>query len=132
MYLISDLAKKANTTTDAIRFYLQKGLLKPTLKAENGYYFYDDVVLERLLFIRNCRDLDISIAEIEQLIFLLQDKARCCHTVNDLITQHITALDQKIMQLQKFREKLLDIRSSCTTVGTIESCSIIKHFEQGK
>jgi DNA-binding transcriptional MerR regulator len=131
MYLISELAKQANTTVDAVRFYQKKGLIHASMQAANQYYYYDQQCLQRLVFIKNCRDLDISLAEIGQLFFLLEDPARCCQTVNTLMEQHIDTLDQKIAQLQQFRDQLLRINQSCTQIGSIKDCSIIKHLERG-
>ena len=130
MYLISELAKKANTTVDAVRFYQKKALIRASMQADNHYHYYDQHCLQRLLFIKNCRDLDISLAEIEQLLFLLDDPENGCQTVNQLIRQHIHSLDKKIAQLQQFRTQLMDIEASCQQIGSIKHCSIIQHLAQ--
>lgn len=51
MLSISQLAKKAETTIDTIRFYEKKGLLLPKMKAINNYRYYDQGSLDKLSFI---------------------------------------------------------------------------------
>ena len=65
-YLIRDLVKKTGLSADTVRFYEKKALIQPTLRAENNYRYYDDDTLKRLIFIKRCRALDLSLKEIEQ------------------------------------------------------------------
>ena len=46
-YGIGEVAKKLQVSTRTLRFYDQKGLLKPT-KAENGYRFYNENQVQQL------------------------------------------------------------------------------------
>ena len=49
-YLIGDLAKKTQLSTDSIRFYEKKQLIKPSFRADNNYKYYDEDTLKRLIF----------------------------------------------------------------------------------
>ena len=60
-YLIKDLAKKAQLSPDAIRFYEKKNLIQPSFRAQNHYRYYNDQVLKRLIFIKRCRALNMSL-----------------------------------------------------------------------
>lgn len=42
VYTISELANLAGISTRTLRFYDEKGLLKPTDTSEAGYRFYDE------------------------------------------------------------------------------------------
>lgn len=129
MYLIHVLAKKLNISTDSIRFYEKKGLLKPTLKAENRYRYYDDECLKKLIFIKNCRSLDMSIQEIQQLLLLLNDKESSCQSVDLLVENHIEQIEDKIKQLNLFKQHLHQLRNSCPKTENINNCQIIKNLE---
>ena len=39
-YLIGELAKKTQLSTDSIRFYEKKQLIKASFRAENNYKYY--------------------------------------------------------------------------------------------
>ncbi|MDN5435219.1 MAG: MerR family DNA-binding transcriptional regulator, partial [Acinetobacter sp.] len=48
-YLISDLAKKTQLSTDTVRFYEKKNLIRSSYRADNNYKYYDDETLKRLI-----------------------------------------------------------------------------------
>lgn len=128
MFLISDIAKLTNTTIDAVRFYEKKGLLKPVYKAENQYRYYDQSSLARLTFIKNCRNLDLSITEITQLLSEIEQPNKNCESVDRLIEKHLEDINVKIKELKNFQKDLKDIRSSCKETHQISSCTIIKNL----
>ena len=130
-YLIRDLVKKTGLSADTVRFYEKKALIQPTLRAENNYRYYDDDTLKRLIFIKRCRALDISLKEIEYLIELEQKPQQDCSAVNQLIDEHLKQVEQKIIELQKFQIQLQQFRQSCATQSTIDDCQILRHLEAG-
>jgi DNA-binding transcriptional MerR regulator len=93
--------------------------------------YYQDDALKRLIFIKRCRALDISLKEIEYLIELEQNPQQDCNAVNQLIAEHLKQVEQKIIELQKFQIQLQQLRQSCTTQSTIDDCQILRHLEAG-
>lgn len=69
-YLIKDLANKTQLSTDTIRFYEKKKLVLPSFRADNNYRYYNHDALKRLILIKRCRNLDMTLKEIETLIEL--------------------------------------------------------------
>lgn len=63
---IGQLAQSVGVDTQTIRFYERQGLLPPPGRQENGYRVYTEKHVERLAFIRRCRILDLSLAEISR------------------------------------------------------------------
>lgn len=47
-YTIGDLAKKLNITTRTIRYYDQKGMVKPSRVSESGYRLYSDEQIKQI------------------------------------------------------------------------------------
>ncbi len=66
-YGIGEVAKKLQVSTRTLRFYDQKGLLKPT-KAENGYRFYNEDQVQQLQVIIYLKELGFSLAKIKTLL----------------------------------------------------------------
>lgn len=129
-YLISALAKKTGLSTDTIRFYEKKGLIQPNFRANNSYRYYAEDSLKRLLFIKRCRALDMSLKEIETLIALEQNPNADCHEVNDIIEHHLQEINNKINELQDFQSQLSTLRASCISPNTIDHCQILKSLEK--
>lgn len=128
-YLMRDLVKRTDLSADSIRFYEKKNLIQPTLRGDNNYRYYDDEALKRLIFIKRCRALDLSLKEIERLIELEQQPDQNCNAVNDLIDHHLEQVNAKIAELQNFQLQLQQLRQSCNTQSTIDHCNILKRLE---
>lgn len=70
-YTIGDLAKKLNITTRTIRYYDQKGLVKPSRVSESGYRLYSDEQVKQLKLIIFLKELGFSLKDIQKI---LEDK----------------------------------------------------------
>jgi len=110
-YLIRDLAQKTHLSTDTIRFYEKKQLIQPCFRGDNNY---------RLIFIKRCRALDMSLQEISQLVELVKQPQAGCQVVDQMIEQHIQQVEEKISELQTFYTQLQDLRKSCSSDTTID------------
>lgn len=128
-YLISDIAKKADLSTDTIRFYEKRGLIQPNFRASNQYRYYGDEALKRLIFIKRCRALGMSLKEIEYLIQLEQNPDQNCEAVNEIIDLHLEHITSKMKELEAFKNQLSELRNSCNTPTTINHCQILKTLE---
>ncbi len=66
---IREVAAEVGTTTRAVRYYEEVGLLRPAARSQGSYRLYDASDLERLRFIRGLRDdAGFSLAEIGRLL----------------------------------------------------------------
>ncbi|OTG73941.1 transcriptional regulator [Acinetobacter terrae] len=100
------MAEKTRLCIDDIRFYEKKQLIQPSSQADNNYLYYDDETLKRLIFIKRCRVLDMSLKEIELLIELEQKPDQDYCVVNNVIDEHLKHIESKISELQKFQLQL--------------------------
>ena len=79
---IGDLARATGTKVVTIRYYEKIGLLAAPDRTAGNYRSYDAAALERLRFIRRCRDLGFSLDQIRELLDLSSDVARSCADVD--------------------------------------------------
>lgn len=128
-YLISDLVKKTQLSNDTIRFYEKKQLIKPSFRADNNYKYYDDEALKRLIFIKRCRSLDMTLHEITQLLEQIQYPEQGCQVIDQLIEEHIQHVETRIQELMSFKTQLQELRQSCSSNTTIDHCQIVKKLE---
>ncbi|WP_445116164.1 MerR family transcriptional regulator [Acinetobacter sp. WZC-1] len=129
-YLISELSKKTQLSTDTIRFYEKKHLIKPSFRAENNYRYYNEEALKRLFFIKHCRSLDISLQEIAQLTELVKQPRQGCQIVNQMIEEHLQQVEERLLELQSFQAQLQELRQSCSGNSTVDHCQILKQLEK--
>lgn len=128
-FLIKEFACLSGLSTDTIRFYEKRKLLQPSFRGDNNYRYYDENMLKRIIFIKRCRALDLSLNEIERLIELEQNPQQSCHEVNHMIDLHIQQTTEKIKELNNFKSQLESLRASCNQSTQIMDCEILKRLE---
>ena len=66
---IQEVAEETGLTPRSIRYYEERGLLRPAARSEGAYRLYDTSDLEQLRFIKGLRDdAGLSIADIGQIL----------------------------------------------------------------
>lgn len=65
---IGELAVASATQIETIRFYEREGLIPTPGRSAGNYRLYDGSHVQRLIFIRRCRGLDMALAEIRALL----------------------------------------------------------------
>jgi len=127
---IGELAKRSGCSVQTIRHYEKEGLLVAMQRSEGNFRLYDESGLEQLLFIKHCRNLDISLPEIRELVSLkLEPTSRCDH-VNQLVDEHIKQVQARILELSRLREQLISLRNCCVQKQTVEQCGILKSLAE--
>ena len=125
-YLIHQLAKKTQLPVDTVRFYEKKHLIIPSYRAENNYKYYDEATLKRLQFIKQCRGLDMSLAEIQQLIDLIKQPQQGCQVVDQMIEQHILQVEKNsIAEVAKLQDSDVILEMAGVPVKTLEDVTTI-------
>ncbi len=124
---IGQVARQANTTTQAIRFYERIGLLQPATRGENRYRLYAPDVVNQVRFIRRAKRMGLSLDEVAELIGLAKDGA--CEplrrTMERMLARKIRETEAQIQSLVHFRDDLkslyAQLQASAETCGTCGS-----------
>ena len=127
---IGELSKRINCSIQTIRYYEKEGLLAQAQRSEGNFRLYDNQALQHLLFIKHCRNLDISLSEIKELIQLKVNPSLQCKNINQIFDNHIEQVNLKIQGLNQLKVQLQDLRQNCTDKQTIESCGILHKLLQ--
>lgn len=130
MLRIGELSKKADCLVQTVRFYESEGLLPEPARSEGNFRLYDDVHLQRLLFIRRCRAIDLTLDEIRQLLSFRDRPELDCGEVNALADSHIAQVRAKIKELRALEHELMELRRSCDTTRTARECGILKSLAE--
>ena len=125
---IGELAKQANCQVETVRYYEREGLLAAPSRSEGNYRLYQAQHLERLLFIRNCRTLDMTLDEVRSLLALMDDPQQSCAQVNQLIDEHIQHVQTRISNLQQLQQQLQVLRQRCSSGQGVQQCGILQHL----
>lgn len=137
-YKIGELAKLTGCQAVTIRYYEKAGLLNASARTEGNYRLYGDEDLERLRFIRNCRQHGISLAEIRDLLKFGDKPSSNCAWVGNLIRKHIDSVEKKIKNLEHLKTHLETLYQKCAGNGdgkcgileSLKSCSECEYCRQ--
>ena len=105
---IGELAERAGTSTDTIRYYERLGLLKTPKRTASGYRLYDDEGLGRLRFVRRAKRLGFSLGDIRGLVAIAED-GQCGplrRQVADLLARKIAECETHLAELAAFKTDL--------------------------
>jgi MerR family copper efflux transcriptional regulator len=114
---IGELAEQAGTSTKAIRYYEQIGILTPPARTAAGYRTYDEAAMGRLSFVRAAQAVGLTLAEIRQLIAFRDDGQAPCAHVTGLLQRHAADLDMRILELQQLRGELQQLAERAATLN---------------
>lgn len=114
---IGPAAAACGLTPRAIRLYERRGLLSAGQRTASGYRRYTDVDLSAMRFIRRCRDLGLSLAEITEIIRTRRAGAAPCGTVRRVLEQHIIRIERHIVELAALRDELIATGTATTSAG---------------
>jgi Cd(II)/Pb(II)-responsive transcriptional regulator len=123
---IGDLAKQTGCSIETIRYYEREGLLAAPARSEGNFRLYTDQHAERLVFIRNCRALDMTHEEIRALLRVKDQNGQDCGDVNALLDAHIGHVAERIAELQVLQTQLLDLRQACGCRQAVADCGILQ------
>ncbi|MCV6794776.1 Cd(II)/Pb(II)-responsive transcriptional regulator [Achromobacter ruhlandii] len=130
MMRIGELGKKADCLVQTVRFYESEGLLPEPARSEGNFRLYDEVHLQRLLFIRRCRAKDMTLDEIRQLLNLRDRPELGCGEVNALVDAHIAQVRTKMKELRALERELMDLQRSCDSARTSRECGILNSLAE--
>lgn len=113
--LVNEVCKECNLTKKAVEYYIEQGLVAPSVR-ENGYRDFSDADVTRLKKISVLRGLGLSVADIEGV---LAKQGVSLNNISGQKLREITVLQEKQKLLQELaktqdwdsvQEKLLQIQ----------------------
>lgn len=116
---IGEVAVRAGVSVDALRFYEEKGLIKP-LRTANGYRHYPEETLQLVGYIKLAQQLGFSLKEIgENLPLLWNSEEMSGDLLAGLFAEKIALLDERISQMHALRNLLAERAGQvCPLLGT--------------
>ncbi len=125
-YSIGEIAKQSECKVETIHYYEKIKLIPEAARTEGGHRIYDRVQLKRLKFIRKCRSLGFSIAQIKELLTFIDEPNHFCGEVKALAMVQYRKVQSNIDELKNLQSALNDMIVKCKGEQyTIDNCPII-------
>lgn len=122
---IGDVARLAELSIDAVRFYEREGLLGRVRRSNAGQRQYDSDSIRRLAFVRRATALGFSLAEVKALFALRVSARMPCERVRERALAKLADIDRRIAELQSMRGALARLASNCESQAPAGSCPFL-------
>jgi len=122
---IGDVARHAELSIDAVRFYEREGLLGRVRRSSGGQREYDDEAVRRLAFVRRATALGFSLAEVKSLLSLRVSARTPCERVRERAMNKLADIDRRIVELQEMRGALARLADACANDAAARSCPFL-------
>jgi DNA-binding transcriptional MerR regulator len=101
-----ELARLAGVSTDTLRHYERKGVLRAPRRSSNGYREYPAEALDRVLLIRRALSVGFTLDELARI---LKDRDRGgipCREVRELAATKLSEIESRLAELKAVRDQL--------------------------
>ena len=128
---IGKLAELADVNVETIRFYHREDILKEPMKRSNGYRYYNDEHLAKIIFIKKVKELGFSLKEIKDLLEINTKPRATCDFVKEKVTQKVLEIDEKVKNLAQIKKSLREISKACDLNSSeMKKLRVINCFEK--
>ncbi len=125
LFTIGRLARETGSKVQTIRYYEQIGLLPVPPRSAGNQRLYDATYVDRLGFIRHCRELGFSLAAIRDLLGLVDNPNQPCEAADRIARLHLAEVDTRIARLNALKAELERMVEQCSG-GRIAECRVIE------
>lgn len=122
---IGELGQATGVDVETIRYYEREGLLPTPARSDNGYRAYGPDHLERLAFIRHCRALDISLADVKRLLEFVAHPEADCGDIDLLIDAQLNRVRARLKSMRALESQLAALRKMCGENHRAGECGIL-------
>jgi DNA-binding transcriptional MerR regulator len=129
---ISALATACGVTTPTIRYYEKIGLLPQAERSRSDQRRYSPKDIERLTFIRRCRDFGFSLKQVRALVSLSISATEDCQSARDIALSRVTEIRAKIADLYALEKSLFAMVEVCDSTclgGSSKDCAAFSEFQ---
>lgn len=102
---VGELAKAAGVSTDTLRHYERKGVLRPQ-RSRNGYREYPEEALDRLRMVRQAMALGFTLDEISAVFRIFDRGGAPCHQVRRLAASKLAQVESHLQDVIALRDEL--------------------------
>jgi len=124
---IGELARACEVSRDTLRFYERQRLLPAPRRSGAGYRLYRPADASRVLFVRRAQALGLTLEDIRELFQVRSlETPEQCRRVAATLEARVAAVDERMAELQAFRQELVkSVRRCKGAISREECCPIV-------
>lgn len=122
---IGEMSRQTGVGIETIRYFEKIGMMPVPKRSEGGNRLFNTEQLQRLFFIKRCREIGFNQAEIKALLAMVDHEDVTCAEVHSITTAHVADIQRRIKDLRKLEKVLTQMAKECSQ-GDIPECPIIE------
>lgn len=128
-FKIGEVASRANVNKETVRYYEKRGLIPKPDRRRSGYRIFTQRHIDQIKFIKRAQELGFTLSEIKELLDLRMDEDTTCSEIKEEAQEKYKDVEEKIKDLQRIKETLIELIDSCTGEGPKGDCPILEALE---
>lgn len=131
---IRELSKRTGVSVKSIRYYEEIELLPPAQRKPNGYRSYSEIDVDRLRLVAGARRVDLSLAEIKELLEMRDRNEAPCNRMLELLDHKRAEIQNRIAELHQMETELENLYQLGLTFPTddVEGKNCVCHLVSEK
>ncbi|MCM5570124.1 Cd(II)/Pb(II)-responsive transcriptional regulator [Burkholderiaceae bacterium FT117] len=125
---IGELSRMTGVDVETIRFYEKSGLLPQPARESNAYRSYGPAHVERLVFVRHCRALDMPLDAVRRLLGFVDHPDADCGDINELIDEQLARVRARLDSLRALERQLASLSAQCREPHAARECGILQEL----
>lgn len=113
MIKIGQVAREADVSVDAIRFYERRGVLPEPERLPSGYRVYDEETIERLRLTKSLQALGMTLDEVIDTIKVVDAGDVNCTDERWRLQVVLDRVDREMKRLTQLRHDVIDALNQC-------------------
>ena len=129
-YTIGHLARAAEVPASTVRYYEQRGLLRPERRTGSNYRLYGPASLRRLRFIRIAQQSGFTLEDIALLLRLRDGSSgNSCKQVESLIDKRLDHITEQLRELRRVQRVLKSTLDWCRNPRVKGRCQVLDDLD---
>ncbi len=124
-FTIGHLARETGTKVPTIRYYEKIGLMPDPFRSAGNQRLYGPEHMDRLAFIRHCRDLGFGLEAVRELLSLIDTPEHSCERADAIAAVHLQEVENRIVRLQALKAELIRMLDHQHD-GRVADCRVIE------
>ncbi len=129
-YTIGRLAERAEVPISTVRYYEQRGLLKPEGRTSSNYRLYGPESLKRLRFVRIAQTSGFTLEDIVLLLQLRDGTGDSCGEVEGVIAQRLERIRRHLKDLRRIEKVLGSALDWCRNPRVKGRCRVLDDLDE--
>ena len=113
MQPIGTAAKLSGVNIETIRYYEREGVVPEAERSVSGRRLYGKTAIVQLRFVRRCRELGFSIADIKSLLAIANGGSASCDEARQIGQSNLQLVQDKIADLRRMETALAELIELC-------------------